>query len=260
MPSKKIRRSKPLVKNQGGPQGIVIVYVRTVSAVLKVLNDLRNHFTFVTMGAAWMAISGIFPFSGFWSKDEILAATFARGGGFYVLWAVGLLAALLTAFYMTRLFVMTFLGKPRWDGDVAPHESPRTMTIPLLVLAIFTVWLNTDALPWAVLGKRAVLRDQLAQLIRAIDEGAATTVNPNDGFQLSSASRAADGAFVDAHITISPRRPIRRSAQRASRDLYAQVPQGDLAPARVDDGARAARHWRRWRSRVGEAGVHVSTV
>ncbi len=77
------------------------------------------------------------------------------------------------------------------------------------VLAIFTVWLNTDALPWAVLGKRAVLRDQLAQLIRAIEEGATTTVNPNDGFQLSSASRAADGAFVDAHITISPRRSRR---------------------------------------------------
>jgi lipopolysaccharide export system permease protein len=74
------------------------------------------------------------------------------------------------------------------------------------VLSIFTVWLNTDALPWAVLGKREILRDQLAQLIRAIEEGNTTTVNPSKGFHLSSASRASDGAFVDAHISIAPRR------------------------------------------------------
>ena len=47
--------------------------------------------------------------------------------------------ALITAFYMTRLFVMTFLGTERWDDDVHPHEAPRTMTIPLIVLAVFTV-------------------------------------------------------------------------------------------------------------------------
>ena len=92
------------------------------------------------MGAAWLAISGLFPFSGFWSKDEILAATFMKGGGFIVLWAVGLLVALLTAFYMTRLFVMTFLGEPRWGDGVHPHESPLTMTVPLMILGFFTVF------------------------------------------------------------------------------------------------------------------------
>ncbi|MDK1018266.1 MAG: NADH-quinone oxidoreductase subunit L [Actinomycetota bacterium] len=108
---------------------------------MRKMGGLRKKMpiTFLTMGVAWLAISGVFPFSGFWSKDEILAETFARGGGYYVLWAVGLFVALLTAFYMTRLFVMTFLGAPRWDDGVHPHESPRTMTIPLIVLGFFTV-------------------------------------------------------------------------------------------------------------------------
>ena len=95
--------------------------------------------TFITMAIGWLAISGIFPFAGFWSKDEILAATFAKGGAFIVLWAVGLFVALLTAFYMTRMFVMTFLGRPRWDGGTHPHESPATMTVPLIVLGFFSV-------------------------------------------------------------------------------------------------------------------------
>ncbi len=94
--------------------------------------------TFVTMGVAWLAISGIVPFSGFWSKDEVLAATFAQGGWWLILWGIGMVVALLTAFYMTRLFVMTFLGKPRFGEEVHPHESPRSMTIPLIVLAFFT--------------------------------------------------------------------------------------------------------------------------
>jgi len=108
---------------------------------MRKMGGLRKKMpiTFITMGAAWLAISGMFPFSGFWSKDEILAATFNKGGGFLVLYALGLFVALLTAFYMTRLFVMTFMGKPRWNDDVHPHESPATMTIPLMVLAFFTV-------------------------------------------------------------------------------------------------------------------------
>ena len=95
--------------------------------------------TFVMMTVAWLAIAGIFPFSGFWSKDEILAAVFKAGGAWYVVWGVGMLVALLTAFYMTRLFVMTFLGAPRFGDDVHPHESPRSMTIPLIILGLLTV-------------------------------------------------------------------------------------------------------------------------
>ncbi len=104
--------------------------------------------TFITMAAAWLAISGMFPFSGFWSKDEVLAAAFARGGAWLILYVIGLGVALITAFYMTRLFAMTFLGSSRWDEGVTPHESPRTMTVPLVVLGLGTVFIglfNTPA-------------------------------------------------------------------------------------------------------------------
>jgi len=92
--------------------------------------------TFVTMTVGWLAISGIFPFSGFWSKDEVLAAMFQRGGPWLILWFVGILAALLTAFYMTRLYVLTFYGTPRWVEGTDPKESSWMMTSALVVLAL----------------------------------------------------------------------------------------------------------------------------
>ena len=91
-----------------------------------------------TMAIATIAIAGIPPLAGFWSKDEILGSAFARGGWFSVLWVVGLITALLTAFYMTRQWVMVFLGEPRWDEGADPHESPRVMTIPLIALAVLS--------------------------------------------------------------------------------------------------------------------------
>jgi NADH-quinone oxidoreductase subunit L len=92
-----------------------------------------------TMGVATIAIAGIPPLAGFWSKDEILGSVFARGGWFSALWVIGLLTALLTAFYMTRQWVMVFLGSPRWADDAHPHESPRVMTVPLVILAVLSV-------------------------------------------------------------------------------------------------------------------------
>jgi NADH-quinone oxidoreductase subunit L len=127
-----------------------VIHAMSGDQDMRTMGGLRKKMpiTFITMGAGWLALSGVFPFSGFWSKDEILAATFAKGGWYLGLWALGLLVALLTAFYMTRLFVMTFLGKPRWEDGVHPHESPATMTIPLIVLGLFTVsfgMVNTPA-------------------------------------------------------------------------------------------------------------------
>jgi NADH-quinone oxidoreductase subunit L len=92
--------------------------------------------TFWTMVVGWLAISGLFPLSGFWSKDEILGAAWARGGWYYGLWAIGALTALLTAFYMTRFMWLTFVGEGRWDEGVKPHESPPIMTGALVVLAV----------------------------------------------------------------------------------------------------------------------------
>jgi NADH-quinone oxidoreductase subunit L len=99
----------------------------------------RMPVTAATMGVATLAIAGIPPLAGFWSKDEILASVFARGGWFSLLWVAGLLTALLTAFYMTRQWVLVFWGEPRWPDEVEPHESPRVMTVPLVVLAVLSV-------------------------------------------------------------------------------------------------------------------------
>ena len=94
--------------------------------------------TFATMAIGWLAISGMFPLSGFWSKDEILGAAFAKGGFFTILWVIGVITAMLTAFYMTRLIILTFFGAERWNDGAHPHESPSTMTIPLIILAVFS--------------------------------------------------------------------------------------------------------------------------
>ena len=91
--------------------------------------------TAITFMVAWLAISGIPPFSGFFSKDEILSKAFAYSP---VVWVFGTLGALLTAFYMSRLVFLTFFGKSRVEPELERHihESPKVMTIPLSVLAI----------------------------------------------------------------------------------------------------------------------------
>jgi NADH-quinone oxidoreductase subunit L len=104
--------------------------------------------TFWTMVVAWLAISGVFPLSGFWSKDEILAAAFAHGPYYVVLWGFGLAAALLTAFYMTRLMLLTFGGEPRWPDGVEPEEAPTLMTVPLAILAVLAVMAGIFNTPW----------------------------------------------------------------------------------------------------------------
>jgi NADH-quinone oxidoreductase subunit L len=100
--------------------------------------------TFRTMWIAWLAIAGIFPLAGFFSKDEILLAAFSRGHDapfWYLVWIIGVAAALLTAIYMTRLMRYTFEGPNRTGDAERPHlhESPRVMTVPLVVLAVLTV-------------------------------------------------------------------------------------------------------------------------
>lgn len=95
--------------------------------------------THKVMLIATLAIAGIIPFAGFVSKDAILWGAFAGPFHSTVVWAVGLVVAGLTAFYMFRLYFMTFHGQPRWGHDVHPHESPSVMTIPLWILAALSV-------------------------------------------------------------------------------------------------------------------------
>ena len=92
--------------------------------------------TFATSTVAWLAISGVPPFAGFFSKDQILTEAYLHGyGGIYV---VGLIGAVLTAFYMTRWYVMVFLGPARHKAGAHPHESPASMTVPLVVLGVLS--------------------------------------------------------------------------------------------------------------------------
>lgn len=97
--------------------------------------------TFWTMMVATLAIAGIPPLAGFVSKDEILWMSYSSPYGSPVFWIVGVITAGLTAFYMFRLVYMTFYGKPRYDKHTAEHlhESPASMTTPLIVLGILSV-------------------------------------------------------------------------------------------------------------------------
>jgi NADH-quinone oxidoreductase subunit L len=101
--------------------------------------------TFITFMAGYLAIIGIPPFAGFWSKDEIIHSAFERN---WVIGAATVLAAGITGFYMTRMVAMTFFGKARWEDDVHPHESPAVMTIPLVILAIGSTFMGMALLFW----------------------------------------------------------------------------------------------------------------
>ncbi|WP_330298011.1 NADH-quinone oxidoreductase subunit L [Streptomyces sp. NBC_00503] len=109
---------------------------------------LRKYMpvTFITFGLGYLAIIGFPGLSGFFSKDKIIEAAFAKGGTEgWILGGVALLGAAITAFYMTRVMLLTFFGEKRWQPDAEghaphPHESPKTMTIPMIVLAFGSVF------------------------------------------------------------------------------------------------------------------------
>jgi NADH-quinone oxidoreductase subunit L len=105
---------------------------------MRLMGGLRKHMriTSATMLIGALAIAGVPPLSGFWSKDEVLAAVWHAGEFnvmFLVLWAMGIATAFMTAFYMFRMWFMTFSGEPR--SEYHAHESPKVMTVPLMILA-----------------------------------------------------------------------------------------------------------------------------
>src|SRR6202522_2671210 len=149
----------------------------------------RIPITHRTMFIATLAIAGIFPFAGFFSKDAILWETWSREGGAYrFLWYIGYATALMTAFYMFRLMYLTFHGRPRMDHAVEHHihESPKSMTWPLVALALRAIgagWLGwphslggsdrfTKFLEPVFAGEARVLQEEgrTSQLVAGVEE------------------------------------------------------------------------------------------
>jgi NADH-quinone oxidoreductase subunit L len=124
--------------------------MRYMGALRKVM-----PITAATFIVGWLSIAGVPPFSGFWSKDDILLNAFNKSP---ILWAIGLATALLTAYYMTRQVIMVFYGEARWNdraaehgaqGEIHPHESPWIMLTPLVVLAVLSTVGGAINLPFS---------------------------------------------------------------------------------------------------------------
>ncbi len=127
-----------------------VIHAMSGEQDMRNMGDLGHRIptTHRTMFIATLAIAGIFPFAGFFSKDAILWETWSREGGAYrFLWYIGYATAVMTAFYMFRLMYLTFHGRPRMSHDVQHHihESPISMTAPLVTLALCAIvagWLG----------------------------------------------------------------------------------------------------------------------
>ena len=122
-----------------------VIHAMSGEQDMRNMGALRDRIptTYWTMLIATLAIAGIPPFAGFFSKDEILWQTWTSEGGAYrILWFVGYVTALMTAFYMFRLIYLTFYSKPRMSHEVEHHihESPKSMTMPLVILAVCSLF------------------------------------------------------------------------------------------------------------------------
>ncbi len=143
----------------------------------------KMPITFVTMLMGTLAIAGVAPLAGFFSKDEILYEAFLGAhGGFPWVWLVGFLAAGLTAFYMMRLMVMTFFGENRASQEIKSHlhESPATMTMPLVILAVLSVTGGWIGIP-AGMGGGAWFQEWLAPVFAGGHGGAHGAVGAHGG-------------------------------------------------------------------------------
>jgi NADH-quinone oxidoreductase subunit L len=266
--------------------------------------DMRNMgglrtlmpWTFGLMGIATLAIAGIPPFAGFFSKDETLAAAFARGAeipAFRVFWLFGVIAAALTAFYMARLMAMTFFGENRTGAEEKKHlhEAPAIMTVPLVVLGILSAVGGMLNLP-ALVGGDAKLEHWLDPVI----EGAhhyfplAMPHGQTEFILIGLAiAIAVGGLFVGWRVTMSqPILPARQAApeegfwkvlyhkyyvdeiyaalivrplvQFSERVLWKDVDQGIIDRGGVEGSAGLARTlgWIGTRLQTGQIGVYLT--
>src|SRR5512139_69261 len=126
----------------------------------------RIKITYAVFVIGSLALAGIFPFAGFFSKDEILWSVYNAGSLGRGLWYVGIAGAFMTAFYSFRLIYLTFYGKSRMDHEVEHHvhESPKVMTVPLMILAFFSLVIGWIGVPGAIIPHANLFGDFLAPL------------------------------------------------------------------------------------------------
>jgi NADH-quinone oxidoreductase subunit L len=186
--------------------------------------------THMTMLIATLAIAGIFPFAGFFSKDEILFHAWESGGP--ILWSMGVIGAFLTAFYMFRLYFMTFHGPSRLSEEAKHHvhEAPNSMTIPLMILAVLSVVGGFIQIPLVEGGQRlsAFLAPVFADVAHVAGGAAAAHGAEHGGpgleiaLMLISLAVAAAGIFLAYRFyMVDPAAPKRLAEQM--RGLYRLV-------------------------------------
>jgi NADH-quinone oxidoreductase subunit L len=163
---------------------------------MRKMGDLRKHIpiTYRTFLIATLAISGIFPFAGFFSKDEILFHALTDGNFLY--WGIGAVAAFITAFYMFRAVYMVFFGTSRVDHHVAHHvhESPPVMTIPLMILAFLSIVGGFVGIPIIAGGHK--FKEFLSPSITAVGHGGHPPVSLEIGLMAFSMAVAGIGIYT----------------------------------------------------------------
>lgn len=157
--------------------------------------------TFATFGLGYLAIIGVPPFAGFFSKDAVIEAAFATH---WALGAVTLVGAGITAFYMTRVMVMTFFGEKRWQPGAHPHEAPAVMTAPMLVLALGSLGGG------AALAVGGTLQHWLQPVTNPTD--AAEPHHALSGGALTALTLTVVGAGILVAVRNYVARPVRRTA------------------------------------------------
>src|SRR5438874_10210773 len=130
----------------------LLIHAMSGEQDMRNMGNLRDRIptTYWTMFIATLAIAGIPPFAGFFSKDDILWQTWSSEHGAYrILWGIGYITALMTAFYMFRLIYLTFYSKPRMNHEIEHHihESPMSMTVPLVILAVMSLFAGLLGFP-----------------------------------------------------------------------------------------------------------------
>jgi NADH-quinone oxidoreductase subunit L len=204
-----------------------VIHALTGEQDIRKMGGLKAHMstTYWTFLIAALAIAGIPPLSGFFSKDDILALAFAQGSP--VFWLLGWLGAGLTAFYMFRLLSLTFEGQARWSHHLLhPHESPKVMTRPLVLLGVLTIIGGLVGIPASLGGSNAI-----KQWLNPIFEGAESKLGAEHHLSftleyaliLLSVGIAVGGILLARHVYLQrPEIAVRLSTrfQRLYRTLW----------------------------------------